>query len=521
MGKGKRVSEERDNNQSVQTVKKKGDRETNKWVTPLVTAIVVILIVGALALVLVSESGILLRSKVAVESENYKVTATQMQYAAMTTYQNFLNDYSGIIQYLGLDTSMPLSSQQYGEGTWLDYFMDPTKEAVEEYLIYAEAAKAAGVTLDEDEKKAIDDTIASIKTSAKSAGYSEKEFIKLLYGTGVNKSDIRAFTELSTLASKYQAQLTDEIKESITVDDATAYYNEKIDEYAIADVLTYKETLTVDATLSEEEREAKKAEFLAKFDAVGAATSEEEFRTALLAYLTDNAGEDDDETPEEKLEAALTTVNKSEVALADAADWLFALEDGKHTIAVGESKVFTDDEEETASESDSEDAPTDYDYTVTVYCVVKAPYADESATKNVGHILLSLDVHGTDEAAKAAADEVYAEYKAGEMTKESFEALGEEHTADGNVFYDNVLPGEMVAEFDAWIYDEARKEGDTDIVKTDYGYHIMYFVGDGDAQWLAECKSDLTSEEFTTKFEELTEKYTVTINDKAIASVKS
>ena len=35
----------------------------------------------------------------------------------------------------------------------------------------------------------------------------------------------------------------------------------------------------------------------------------------------------------------------------------------------------------------------------------------------------------------------------------------------------------MVTEFNNWIFDDARKAGDVEIVKTSYGYHIMYFVG--------------------------------------------
>ena len=34
----------------------------------------------------------------------------------------------------------------------------------------------------------------------------------------------------------------------------------------------------------------------------------------------------------------------------------------------------------------------------------------------------------------------------------------------------------MVPTFNDWCFDVSRQPGDTDIVKTDYGYHIMYFV---------------------------------------------
>ena len=35
----------------------------------------------------------------------------------------------------------------------------------------------------------------------------------------------------------------------------------------------------------------------------------------------------------------------------------------------------------------------------------------------------------------------------------------------------------MVPAFNDWCFDEARQPGDYGIVETEYGYHLMYFVG--------------------------------------------
>ena len=35
----------------------------------------------------------------------------------------------------------------------------------------------------------------------------------------------------------------------------------------------------------------------------------------------------------------------------------------------------------------------------------------------------------------------------------------------------------MVTAFEDWCYASGRKSGDTGIVETEYGYHVMYFVG--------------------------------------------
>ena len=38
--------------------------------------------------------------------------------------------------------------------------------------------------------------------------------------------------------------------------------------------------------------------------------------------------------------------------------------------------------------------------------------------------------------------------------------------------------------FDAWCFEEGRKTGDTGIVETEFGYHIIFFVGQcGESYW--------------------------------------
>ena len=51
----------------------------------------------------------------------------------------------------------------------------------------------------------------------------------------------------------------------------------------------------------------------------------------------------------------------------------------------------------------------------------------------------------------------------------------------------------MVESFDAWCFDSSRKPGDTGIVKTNYGYHVMYFVG-ANTVWQDQAKADILSQ---------------------------
>ena len=85
------------------------------------------------------------------------------------------------------------------------------------------------------------------------------------------------------------------------------------------------------------------------------------------------------------------------------------------------------------------------------------------------------------EACRKKAQEILDQWKAGEATEDTFADLANEKSEDGGSntnggLYPNVKAGDMVTEFNDWIFDESRIAGDTDLVKTPYGYHIMYFV---------------------------------------------
>jgi parvulin-like peptidyl-prolyl isomerase len=84
--------------------------------------------------------------------------------------------------------------------------------------------------------------------------------------------------------------------------------------------------------------------------------------------------------------------------------------------------------------------------------------------------------------AEAEAKRILDLWLAGDKTEESFGALANEHSmdADGKVtnggIYEDVTKGVMVKSFEDWCFDPARQVGDYGIVKTEFGYHIMYFV---------------------------------------------
>jgi hypothetical protein len=149
--------------------------------------------------------------------------------------------------------------------------------------------------------------------------------------------------------------------------------------------------------------------------------------------------------------------------------------------------------------------------------------------RNVRHILIEYQGGTTDETGVTVySDEEKAEVKAkaqglldewlnGEATEDSFALLANQNTQDpGSVstggLYENVYPGQMVATFNDWLFDDARVEGDTDLVESSYGYHVMYYVGESDITYRDYMITNkLRNEELTKWSEALIEATVVTV----------
>ena len=106
------------------------------------------------------------------------------------------------------------------------------------------------------------------------------------------------------------------------------------------------------------------------------------------------------------------------------------------------------------------------------------------------------------EAAKARAEEIFAEWQSGEATEESFASLAEQYSEDpgsstNGGLYSYVQQGQMVEEFNDFCFDEDRQPGDTGIVYGSNGgyagYHVMYFVGESDPETNESARSAISS----------------------------
>lgn len=82
----------------------------------------------------------------------------------------------------------------------------------------------------------------------------------------------------------------------------------------------------------------------------------------------------------------------------------------------------------------------------------------------------------------AEAQEVLDLWRSGEATEASFIAMTGEYTEDsgyaynGGLYTDIISASNYMEAFEQWALSDDRKPGDCELVKTPYGYHIMYLV---------------------------------------------
>lgn len=454
-------------------------QQNNKTKSVLITICVIlaaVLVIGLTVYTRLDDSGVILRNQTAASSDNFEVSGTMMAYFYNTNYQS----YASYLSYLGVDTSASLKTQpcSYIEsGTWFDYFVAVTQDYVNELLAICEAANKAGVTIDDVDQTDIETTLTSLEEIADSYGYSVNQYLTLAMGVGMNENDVRKCLELSALATHYSNQYHDSL--SYTDEEKEAYYSEHTADFDGVDYLVFS-TAAADFMTKDSSGnpigETTEASAAAKAEAekLAAAASEDEFLSLAREYLSANTDSD-----EETIDVSIDSCFQRHVvasSIAAISDWAFS-----------------------ASAGDTHMTGADGDTTFAVYYLVKPAYRDETVNRNVRHILFSSDEYED----STKAEEVFAEWEAAGFTDEKFNELVTTYSADeGSVLnggrYENVAQGEMTNHFNAWLFDANRKVNDREIVESDYGWHIMEYLGDGEGTaWEANAENALNNERYT------------------------
>lgn len=431
------------------------------------------------------------RNTVVLSTENFELKVPEMTYYFHSAYQN-ASYYAAYVEF-EFDPTQPLKDQvcslDPNGGTWYDYFVESAKYTGTELLSVCEAARAAGVELDDDDRAMITEQLAMIEGDAASEEVSVDEYLAGIFGPNVRESDILHLWELSTLANKY---LQNSIKDADVSDSALeAYYENNRSDFDVVSYLSY--TFYYKDVGIDDEKESR-AQIALYGNELTKCKDEASFREYVRNYASEVLGLEGDAAEAELKDIEHIDEARSAAEESGQRQWLF----------------------ENAEAGDTHLAESDNGKRVTVVLVTKAATRDETCLKNVRHILFLNTTYDDDSKAR----EVYDKWVADGASLDDFLALVKEYSEDpGSMnaggLYEDVPRGKMVEPFEDWIYDETREVGDHGIVETSYGWHIMYFVGDSFI-WKKTAQNAIQGQAYDEVHSAALEAYPVTVNEEGL-----
>ena len=523
---------------------KKEQAEAKKLKTITISFVAIMLVIALtaasiLSIRAVNNSGIIDRNTLAATTGAHKLNSVQMNYYLndymINTYSQWKESYGeSISMYMmmsGLDINKPLNQQVYDKETgktWADQFLqEALAKAKSDYALYDKAI-AEGFTLTEDEQSALDLSMKQLELSAMMYGYrNPNKYLSAIYGYGSTLESYAEYTRISTIATAYYSKHRD----SLSYDDAAirAHENEHPNDYTSYTYASYYlsassflqggttgENNTV--TYSNEEKEAarKTAEELA--NTLAASTDLDSLDKAIAALEINKDKQDETSTKN-------TSVLYPQI-LASMQPWLSDAARVANDITV------------IPNESVSTDAEGKETKTINGYYVVLFESRNENLEPlaNVRHLLVAFEggitssdgsiVYSDEQkaAAKTEAERLLQVWKDGVATEESFIALVKEHTDDsgskenGGLYEDITPASSFVPSFLTWSTDPDRKPGDTSVLVSEYGYHVMYYVSDDEMNYCDYMISEeLRADDMEKWFADITDAATITsVNTKRL-----
>lgn len=430
------------------------------------------------------------------EKHNIKVN-TYNYYFAMC-YNNLQSTVSAYKQYgidleeanMNVDFDKKLSEQTRTEDgeteTWLEYLQEQVEDKIKDtYMNYYKAVKenkGKDPEITDDQKKELKEALKNYKTSAHKYGFTVSGYIEAAMGHGVTKDIFVREATIAYIAENYESDhKEDSTTKTYTDKELNAYKKKNEAKLQSVDIKMFECDSEDDAKAF---KKALKADG-SNFADLASKYSSDKFDKKANKDPVETTYNDVNRLTMEGLSLAISTADKDNKDKYPGLDWLYS--------------------------ADRKAGDVRQDSTTVVY-VVKPAYMSNAKTVNVRHILIAPESSKssndssssksakecTDKewaAAKKKAESVLAQYNKGDKTSESFATLAKSNSSDGNAseggLYENVVPNQMVPTFNAWCFDSSRKAGDVAIVKTEYGYHIMYFEGKNDQvvwQYIAQQK---------------------------------
>ena len=460
------------------------ERRAQRKSSALYIVIAVIFVIVAIILG-IAKSGILQKNATALTVDGEKYTPAQVDYFYYSAYNDIRN--SQYASYFGLDSNVALDKQPLSDMaktilqvsseedmTWDSYLKGVAKDNLAQAHRLYQLALADGYTV-EAVQEDFDSTLASLESFASQNGYSAKAYLKMIYGSNMSEETFKDTLEMLLIAESYQRDQINSI--NYTDAELEAYYqNDKsCFDFADFEYIYFNGNAASTTDADGNTVEPTEAESAAALEAAKAAVEDTAARYAAGESLEDIAADYAD---------IASYVHSAEASNAGTSvtDWVFdasRVAGDTTTLAINNTQYFV----------------LFHSCGRPEYCAADVRHilfnADTSAL-DTASATYDADVEAIWEQTRAKAQDALNQWQSGAKTADSFAELVSTLSEDpGSVsnggLYTGITKGSnYVDPFKNWCFEEGRQVGDTGIIESSYGCHVMYLDNFSDTPYWKE-----------------------------------
>lgn len=441
------------------------------------------------------------------EEKSFNISNVEMAFYYNTLTNEFLSTYKSALSYIGLDTSKSLYEQTcYFDDSlsWYEYFEKFSIELMIEKKALAQEADKNGFTYEtaeEDYKKFCEE----IKEEATKNNMTTNEYLSSIYTKHTTLKNLKPCIIEYNKAKSYLDFLFNE--KNITEEDIHNYYKQNKNNYDLVSYRLFEISANVTAEDTEETKVTKmnSAKDIAT-EFFNQVYDEESFKNLCIKYSTS----EEEKKMYEENDTSINVEKKYSEINGAYSEWLFDQSRTEKQTVIIEDKA-------------------NNKYYILYFIERKQ---DLTTAVNVRHILITPEISdktnylASEDDKKAAykkAEELLDDWIAHGQTEEYFKQLAIDNSQDigsnsNGGLYEYVTKGQMgLKEFDAWLFDQNRKPNDYDIIETEYGYHIMYYIEETEPLYKTQIRKQINNERIEKFTSELISKFNIVDIDKNIS----
>lgn len=476
---------------SNKTAKKMVEKKVN--FKPIIFSIIAVLSVIILAIGIITNSK---KEETYVTVGNTELTETEYSFYYTLTVNNYLYQYDGYLDYIGLDKDKPYSEQYIDETTtWQDFFIEMTNSLIQtSFTLYDDAKKN---DYPYKNNSFYIDFVSNIKNSASENKSTYNNYVKNIFGENMTVKIFEKQLEIYSTSIMYSNYLNEEYEKNVTDEEIKESYFSNKDNYDKVEYYLFAVPYSKEATEDNYDEEILTKETAIKIaEKVNNASSVEDFNN--LCY--ENCLESYKDVYSIKDRETLFVYSKNEL-IKSLQDWMYSDE------RIKGDTLLVDDESSS---------------NIIVVCFI-TKYLDLNKTVDFRYITLTLESYETEENLKKQAEGMYNLWISEGATEDEFikyANLYSENEAE-NGLCEGVYKGKVDITAENWLFDENRKNGDHCILKINDDYHLFYYIGTNEPYYCNIIRDEIGSNVYETYIHDILGNYKLVFSDGTIYDTMS